>query len=108
MTVETVTGSTAPASLERVLIPGRPAHARLSRLGCAHRETHGVTVLAVANDLAGDRRLMTQGAAQLADDPPAPLVVQVDMLAGQRRAPAVRTASAVGLQGTHPAAQQAA
>jgi len=108
MTVETVTGSTAPASLERVLIRGRPARARRPRSGGAHCEANGVAVLAVANDLAGDRCLMTQRAAQLAHDPPAALVVQVDMLACQRRAPAVRAAIAVGLQCTDPAAQQAA
>ena len=49
-----------------------------------------------------------QRAAQLADDAPAAAVVEVHVLARQRRAPAVDAAVAVGLQGAHAAPQQQA
>jgi hypothetical protein len=51
MTVETVTGSTAPASLERVLIRGRPARARLSRLDCPTGECKPASVWVKADRL---------------------------------------------------------
>src|ERR1700760_3120210 len=65
-------------------------------------------VLAVAHGLAGDGRLAPQRAAQLADDPTAATVVEVDVLAGQRRAPAVGAAIAVGLERADAAAQEEA
>ena len=67
-----------------------------------------MAVLAVADDLAGDRALATQQAAQLADDPVRAPVVEMDVLAGQRRAPAVGAALAVGLERAEAAAQQVA
>jgi len=48
----------------------------------------------MAHGLAGDGRLATQRAAELADEPAATPVVDVDVLAGQRRAPTVGTANA--------------
>ena len=65
-----------------------------------------MAVLEVAHDLARHRRLAAQRAAQLADDALRARLVQVDLLAGQRRAPAVGAAVAVGLQGADAAAQQ--
>lgn len=76
------------------------------RLGCAGHEADGVPALEVPDELAGERRLAPRGATQLADDPLLRARVDVDLLAGQRRAPTVRTAVAGGLQGTEPAAQE--
>ena len=69
-----------------------------ARSGGARRQAHGLAVLAVAHDLAGDRRLATQHPAQLADDAAATAVVQMHVLARQRRAAAVRATLAVGLE----------
>ena len=69
-------------------------------------ETHGVAVLAVPDELARHRGLAAARATQLADDPLLAPGVEVDLLAGQRRAPAVGAAVSVGLQGTEAAAQQ--
>ena len=71
-------------------------------------EADRVTVLAVAHDLARDGRLAAQRAAQLADDAAVAAVVEVHVLAGQRRAPAVDAALAPGLQSAHTASQQEA
>jgi len=63
-----------------------------------------VAVLAVPDELAGYRRIAARGAAQLADEPVLAVgwggwaSIKVDLLAGERRAAAVRTAIAVGLQ----------
>jgi hypothetical protein len=94
----------APGAAASV-IPGAAATPSLGRARC---ETDGVTVLAVAHELAEDRRPVAQGPAQLADDFAAAAVVEVHVLAGQRRAPAVGAAAAVGLQGAQPAAKQVA
>ena len=86
MTIETVTGSTAPASL--VTAP----------LGGASGEPDGVPVLGVAYDLARCGCLPAQRPAQLAHEAPATPVIQVDALADQRRAPAVHAAMPVRLE----------
>jgi hypothetical protein len=67
-----------------------------------------MTVLAVTHELARDRCVATQRPAQLADDPLFASVIQMDVLARQRCAPAVGAAVAIGLQRTDPAAQQEA
>jgi hypothetical protein len=67
-----------------------------------------VAVLAVADQLVGHRLLATRSPAQSADDAmPTPLI-QVYLLPGERSAPAVDAAAAVGLQFAHAAAQQKA
>ena len=65
-----------------------------------------MAVLAVPDDLARQRGLAAARTAQLADDPVLAPVVHVDALAGQRRAPAVGAAVAVGLQRADAATQQ--
>jgi hypothetical protein len=65
-------------------------------------------VLAVAHDLAGDGRLTPQRAAQLADEPTTATVVEMDVLARQRRAATVGTAIAIGLERADAAAQEKA
>lgn len=80
-----------------------PLRRRLRRAG---HEADGVPALKVPDDLAGQRRLVPRRATQLADDPLLPVRVHVDLLAGQRRAPAVRTAVAGGLQSSEAAAQE--
>lgn len=77
-------------------------------LSGARSEADGVPVLAVAHDLAGDGWLAPQRAAQLADEPAAATVVEVDMLAGQRRAATVGATIAVGLERADAAAQEEA
>jgi hypothetical protein len=72
----------------------------------------------VADELAGERRLAARTTAQLTDDPllvsgapgyaPARAFVQVHVLAGERRAPAVGAAMPVGLEVDHAATQQKA
>ena len=64
-----------------------------------------MAVLGVAHDLGRDRGLAAQRAAELADDAPG-ASVQVDVLAHERRAPAVGAAIAVGLQRADAATQQ--
>ena len=86
MTIETFTGSTAPASL--VTAP----------LGGASGEPDGVPVLGVAYDLARCGCLPAQRPAQLAHQAPAAPVKQVDALADQRRAPAVDATISVSLE----------
>jgi hypothetical protein len=69
-----------------------------------------VTVLAVADELAGDGRIAMPHPAELAHEhvPRAGgMPVQVDVLARQRCAPTVGTAIPVGLQGAEATAQQA-
>ena len=57
-------------------------------------QAHGEAVLAVAHTLGRDRGLAAKRAAELADDHTA--LVTVDVLADQRRAPAVAAAGALG------------
>lgn len=63
-----------------------------------------MAVLGVAHELGRDRMLTAQRAAQLADDALS-TGVQMDVLAHERRAPAVRAAIPIGLQGTDAATQ---
>ena len=72
MTIETFTGSTAPASLVTGALRG------------AGGEPHGLAVLGVADDLGRRWRLPAQRPAQLAHQPPAAPVIQVDALTDQR------------------------
>jgi len=58
----------------------------------------------MAHELRGDRMFAPQWTAQLADDPPN-TGVQVDVLAHQRRASAVRAAIPIGLQSSNTASQ---
>jgi hypothetical protein len=82
----------------------------VSRLGRASGEADGVAVLAVAHDLGRERSVATQGAAELADDPPVGVgtraSIQVYVLARERRASAVGAAMAVGLERTDAAPQK--
>jgi len=71
--------------------------------GSANGEAHGVTVLAVANELGRQRLLAAQLPAELAHDAPLAPLVEVHLLARQRRAPAVGAAIAIGLQRTDAA-----
>jgi hypothetical protein len=114
--IETVTGSIASASLmtgaegrrgEAARTPDEAHRGPSAReSGSARGETHGVTVLAVPNDLARDGSIPLARATQLTDDPLLRACVEVDLLAGQRRASAVHAAMAIGLQRSEPAAQQ--
>ncbi len=79
---------------------------RVAALGRAGRQPHRMTVLAVTHDLARDRRLAPQRAAELADEPAVTAVVDVHVLASQRRAPAVGAAVAIGLELADAATQQ--
>jgi hypothetical protein len=58
------------------------------------------------DDLARDGSLAPARAAQLAHDPLLCAGVQVDLLAGQRRTPAIHAAMAVRLERPETAAQQ--
>src|SRR5438105_4879793 len=71
-------------------------------------QAHRVPVLAVAHELGGDGGLATQGAAQLAHDPLAAPLVEVHVLARERRAPAVGAAVAVGLEHVEAAPEELA
>ncbi len=70
-------------------------------------KANGVAVLAVAHQLGGGGGLAPQGAAQLTDDA-VDARVQMNVLAYQRRAPAVGTAVAAGLEHVNRTPQQAA
>ena len=59
-----------------------------------------MAVLAVAHELGGHWRLAASRAAERADDAIVAAAVDVDVLPGKRRAPAVRAAVAVGLEGS--------
>jgi hypothetical protein len=114
MTIDAETGSTASASL-MAWATGDRSHGGTvrcgpprCRLGRAGHKTHSVAALEVPDDLAGQWRLMPCRAAQLADDPLLIAGVEVDLLAGERRAPTIRTAVAGGLEGTETAAQEPA
>src|ERR1039457_1692521 len=96
MTVDTVTGSTATASLVTRALRG------------ASGEPHGVAVLGVAHDLARHRRLRAKRPAELAPETSATPVIQMDVLADQRRSPAVHAAVAVLLERAEAVAQQQA
>ncbi len=96
-----VPGGVGARRSSRVL-PGDVAGGSGGARGQAHRET----VLTVPDDLAGDRCLAAQRTAELADHPLAASAQQVDLLADQRRAAAVRAAAPVGLQRADAAAQQ--
>lgn len=63
-------------------------------------------VLTMANDLARHRGLAVARAAQLTDHAVRTSAVQVHVLSRQRRAPAVDTAAAVGLECSEAAPQQ--
>jgi hypothetical protein len=90
---------------EAVRDAGRGAQQpQTSGSGRASGETHGVTVLAVPDDLARDGSIPLARAAQLTDDPLLRTCVEVDLLAGQRRAPAVHATMAIGLQRPEPTA----
>lgn len=65
-----------------------------------------MTVLAVPDGLARNGSIPLARATQLTDDPLSRPRVEVDLLAGQRRASAVHAAMAIGLQRPEPAAQQ--
>ena len=62
----------------------------------------------MTHEVGRNRHLAAQHPAQLADHAAAPSVVQVDLLADQRRAPAVDAAVAIRLQGADAMAQQQA
>src|SRR5580704_6899243 len=118
MTIDTVTGSTPSGSLVVAARRGRPTarrtcaprhklpRSRGAISGGAGGQPHGVAVLAVPDDLARDRCLAAHRAAQLAEDPVLAPGVEMNQLAGQRRASAVRAAVPVGLEGAQPAPQQ--
>src|SRR2546429_363782 len=78
------------------------------RSGSARGEAHGVTMLAVANELRRHRCLAAQPSAELAHDASLAALVEMDLLARQRRAPTVRAAIAIGLQRADAAAQERA
>src|SRR5437660_7683090 len=78
------------------------------RSGSAHGQAHGVTMLAVANELSRHRRLATQLPAELAHDASFAPLIEVDLLARQGRAPTVSAAIAIGLQRADAAAQERA
>ena len=77
------------------------------RSGRARGEPHGVAQLAVAHDLAQQRRAATQLAAQLAHDSGGALV-DVHALANQGRAIAIYAAMTVGRERAHAALQEVA
>lgn len=104
MTIDTVTGSTAGQSNDRM--GGETAPTR-GTLGGAGRETHGMAKLCVADDLGGERCGAAQRAAQLANDAGEALV-QMDTLAYQRSAGAVDAAVAVGRERVDSAQQEVA
>ena len=89
---------------KRAARPLRGAGGASGERGYAAREPHGMAVLGVAHELGRDRMLATQWAAQLADDP-LNTGVQMDVLAHQRRASAVRAAIPIGLQSPYAASQ---
>jgi hypothetical protein len=60
----------------------------------------------VPDELARDRDLTLTRTTQLADDPLSRPGVQMNVLAGERRASAIHAAVAIGLQRPKPAAQQ--
>src|SRR5271166_1658202 len=90
----------ARASVERALRRWR------AELGGADGEPHGVAVLGMAHELARHGRLAPQRPAELADDALPAAVVEVELLADQRRAPAVHAAVAVGLERSDAPLQQ--
>jgi len=65
-----------------------------------------VTALEVADDLTRKWRLAPSRATELADDPLLTVRVDVDLLAGERRAPAVDAAVSGSLQGTEATTQE--
>jgi hypothetical protein len=91
MTIDSVTGFTASASLLTAL---RPRDFRPRALGRAHREA----VLAVTDHLCRDRRVAAPRSTQLAHQLMyvAAGGVQVHPLPDQRRASAIRAAVAIG------------
>jgi hypothetical protein len=81
---------------------------RGERSGGARHQAHGVAVLTVPDQLARHGGVLAVLAAQLADDPlPAP-GVDVDTLAGERRATTVRAAVPARLERPEAATQQQA
>src|ERR1700690_3058646 len=76
---------------------------RSGRAGC---EAHGVALLAMPDDLARDGGLAPTRAAQLTHDALLRASVDVDLLAGHRRASAIHAAMAVRLERPEAAAQQ--
>ncbi|HEY5287333.1 MAG TPA: hypothetical protein VIJ50_09535 [Solirubrobacteraceae bacterium] len=73
--------------------------------GGAGGQAHGMTELAVADDLALKRRATAQLAAQLADDALG-LLVHMYALTDQRRAIAIHTAVAIGSQRANATTQK--
>src|SRR6478735_6859143 len=101
MTVETVIGPTAPASLEPT------TSWRVGRaLARAGGQPDRLAVLAVTYELARDRRVVAQHPTQLADHAAAAAVIEVHVLARQGRAPAVGAALAGGLERADAATQE--
>jgi hypothetical protein len=84
-----------------------PAAGWPTGLGGAGGEAHGLTELAVTNDLARQGSLAALLAAELADDPGLALVY-VDALAHQRRALAIDAAVAVGCERSDATPQEEA
>src|SRR5258708_35968084 len=116
-TVETLTGSTAPVSLVPGRIaagsshgpPGRPGGGAGRISAGAGGEPHGLAVLGVAHELARQGGVPAQLTAELADGfGRARGLIQMHVLAGERRATAVRAAAAIGPEGAQPPHQEAA
>jgi len=109
--IDTVTGSTATASLDAAHL-GRGLGVepeQVLQLGGAGSQAYGVAVLGVANDLGGYRGLAAQRPTELADyaiGTGGRASIQVNVLACQRGAPAIGAAMPVGLEGTDTATQQ--
>jgi hypothetical protein len=74
-------------------------------LGGANGEADCLAVLGVAHDLRGDRGLVAERAAKLADDAVG-TSIHMDVLARERSAPAVGAAMPVGLEGADTAAKE--
>lgn len=77
-------------------------------LGGAGGEAHGMTELAVAHKLAGERCATAQLATQLAHDPGLALVIDVDVLTHERSSIAVDASVALGRQRSDAASQEEA
>ena len=81
---------------------------RSERSGGACHQAHGVAVLAVPDQLARHGGVLAVPAAQLADDPRLAPGVDVDTLAGERRATTVVAAVPARLERAKAATQQQA
>ena len=81
---------------------------RRERSGGARHQAHGVAVLGVPDELARHWGVLATPAAQLADDPLLASGVDMDALAGERRATTVGAAVPARLERAETATQQQA